>query len=134
MLVTNNNCDVVTILVFKGPPQIVGGPQNQEVLGGRENNVTFSCEAIANPQHEVSWSYTDSSAVTIVNIANTTNETEDRYRIVMERNEEKFGELTVLNVTYEDRGTYICTASNSVGYISASGILTVQGKLIKLDF
>ena len=129
MLVTNNNCDVVTILIFKGPPQIVGGPQNQEVLGGRENNVTFSCEAIANPQHEVSWSYTDSSDVTITNIANTANESEDRYHIFMERNKTRFGELTVLNVTYEDHGTYTCTASNSVGCVSASGILTVQGKL-----
>ena len=129
MLVTNNNCDVVTILVFKGPPQIVGGPHNQEVLGGRGNKVTFSCEAIANPQHEVSWSYTDSSDVTLANIANTTNEREDRYCIFMERNETRFGELTVRNVTYEDRGTYACTASNSVGYISASGILIVQGKL-----
>ena len=125
-----DNYDIFKIFsVFKGPPQIVGGPQNQEILGGQDNNVTFSCEAIANPQHEISWSYTDSSDVTWTDISSTTNESMGKYCIFRDINDTRFGELTVLNVTYEDRGMYTCTASNSVGDVSAKGILTVQGKL-----
>ncbi len=39
-----------------------------------------------------------------------------------------FGQLTVLNVVYNDRGTYTCTATNTVGSVVDSGSLTVQGR------
>ena len=88
------------------------------------------CNAIAEPQHEISWSFTDADDVTAERIAATNSEdsSDDRYTINRMRNETMlFGELTVSNVEFEDRGVYTCTAQNDIGRETAAANLTVHG-------
>ena len=56
--------------------------------------------------------------------------TSSKYSIVEDRNTTRYGELTVMNVEYEDRGVYTCTATNSIGSVMESANLTVQGKYV----
>ena len=37
--------------------------------------------------------------------------------------------LTIYDVQYQDRGQYICMASNIIGDVSSGAALTVQGKV-----
>ena len=104
----------------------MGGPEDREVLGGSGHSVTFSCEAIANPEHNISWSYEDANGIIFNDIITTSSRNESKYHILAEGM--NFGQLKVLNVTYNDRGTYTCTATNTVGSVFYSGSLTVQGK------
>ena len=50
-----------------------------------------------------------------------------KYVIVDERSNSRFGELTVMNVEFGDRGVYTCSAANDVGTVSALANLTVHG-------
>ena len=50
-----------------------------------------------------------------------------KYLIQTDINKIDYGLLTVLDITYEDRGIYSCTAFNSLGQVSDNGSLTVQG-------
>ena len=54
----------------------------------------------------------------------------DKYSINSNRTDALFGELTVNNVQFEDRGTYVCTAINANGFEEAQANLTVHGKLL----
>ena len=114
-----------------GPPQIVGGPQDRDVLGQAGHNVTFSCEAIASPPHNNSWSYTNASGFLSPDIINADSANTSKYLILNDVRSSGYGQLTVLNITYKDRGTYTCTAFNSIGRVSNNGTLTVQGMFIK---
>ena len=82
----------------------------------------FSCDALASPDHTVSWTFTDFNQTVMDIVSNI------KYTIVGDRNDSRFGELTVVNVTYEDRGVYTCSAANSIGTVTASANLTVHGK------
>ncbi len=104
----------------------MGGPEDREVLGGSDLHVTFSCEAIANPVHNISWSYEDANGNIVNNIITTSSMSTSKYQIFAEGI--NFGQLTVLSVIYNDRGTYTCTATNTVGSVVDSGSLIVQGR------
>ena len=39
-----------------------------------------------------------------------------------------FGELTILDVQFSDRGTYTCTVENIIGFLTREANLTVHGK------
>ena len=90
----------------------------------------FACSAIADPEHTVSWSFTDSdgdiadkiAATDVEDPGNSTKYSINRLRTAT------FGQLTVNNVTYEDRGVYTCTAENVVGFEDDSANLTVHGE------
>ena len=77
---------------------------------------------LADPEHNISWKFTNFSGV-LTEITNSS-----KYFIVANRNTTRFGELTVMNVVYEDRGKYTCTATNSIESIVASANLTVHGE------
>ena len=86
--------------------------------------------AIADPEHSVEWSFTNADGVTMKRIASTdsmVSSNNSKYSIVSDRTARNFGELTVRNVVYEDRGTYSCTAANFNGDESAEANLTVHG-------
>ncbi len=106
----------------------MGGPEDREVLGGSGFSVKFSCEAIANPEHNISWSYEDANGTILSDIITTSSMSTSKYQIFAEGM--NFGQLTVLSVVYNDRGTYTCTATNTVGSVVDSGRLTVQGKCV----
>ena len=93
----------------------------------------FICMASAVPLHEIVWSFTDVNGVTVERIAATADyesavTISSKYSINRNRTEEVlFGQLTVRNVEYSDRGTYICLAQNFNGDDNAQANLTVHG-------
>ena len=111
----------------------MSGPQAELVINDGSSAAVFSCEAIAFPEHNVTWSYTNSTGdmfdlmFDLMIATDDDGAGTDKYVIVGDRNGTEFGRLTVNNVTYEDRGTYTCTAANGVGMVSSSGNLTVHG-------
>ena len=89
----------------------------------------FQCEASAVPEHNVFWTFTNSDGSTRAIISTTESDT-DKYQVKRMRGiGAVFGELTVLDVQYEDRGRYTCTAMNSLGSDVSNANLTVHGEL-----
>ena len=111
-------------LIILTSPLIVVSPQDQFTTVN--NSVLFECNAIANPQHNISWSFRNFSGFIFNNIANTENVTGDKYHV--DRTNAGFGDLTIDNVTFADHGTYTCIASNAYGMNNFSANLTVHGR------
>jgi len=113
-------------LFSPGPPQIFVPPVDQyEINNG--SSAVFQCEASAVPDHDVFWTFTNFIGST-VSVIDTTSLDTDKYQIGrMRRVRAGFGELTVLDVRYEDRGTYACTAMNIIGVDMSDANLTVHG-------
>ena len=110
-----------------GPPLIFAPPVDQyEINNG--SSAVFQCEASAVPLHDVFWTFTNFNGST-VSIIDTTSPDTEKYQIGRMRGiRAGFGELTVLNVQYEDRGTYACTAMNIIGSDMSDANLTVHGE------
>ena len=86
---------------------------------------------MAIPQHNVTWSFMSFDGG-IYEIINTDGTNTSKYLILDDVTDERgFGKLTVRNVTYGDRGTYICLAANEFGTHSAQANLTVQGMVLQ---
>lgn len=86
--------------------------------------MTFDCEAVADPPHQVYWIFNNSK-----NLLNTAQPmASNKYSIVRDNTGIIFGRLTVHNLQYEDRGIYQCIITNYVGNKSSSALLTVLGK------
>ena len=112
---------------FVGPPDIVQGPSNTTEID--DNDVTLVCNAIAFPQHNITWMFqrtnTDNAAV----IINTSSPDPNmKYFIDDNINSASFGTLTITNLQYSDRGIYTCTAANTRGAVSAEAMVNVHGK------
>jgi len=98
------------------------------------SSAVFQCTALADPEHQVSWSFNSSSGNISERIAATDSEmasSNNKYAINRTRDGTRFGELTVNNVMYEDCGTYTCLAENRLGMEEAKADLTVHGKPVK---
>ena len=97
------------------------------------SSAVFQCEASAVPEHDVFWTFTNSNGNTL-SIISTAGSDTDKYQVkrMMRRIGAGFGELTVLDVQYEDRGRYTCTAMNSVGSDVSNASLTVHGECLEL--
>ena len=110
-----------------GPPLIFAPPVDQyEINNG--SSAVFQCEASAMPSHDVFWTFTNFNGST-VSIIDTTLPDTDKYQIKRTRGfGTGFGELTVLNVQYKDRGMYVCTAMNIIGLDDSDANLTVHGE------
>ena len=124
LLVTINLKLLLKFLFFIGDPVIIAPPEDQFSINNGSSAV-FVCRALAFPNHIISWTFTDISGVVTESISS-----DSKYSIVDDRNINRFGELTVVNVDYRDRGVYTCTATNSIGSDMASANLTVHGELI----
>ena len=114
-------------MISPGRPLIFVPPVDQFKINNGSSAV-FQCEASAVPEHNVFWTFTNSDGITLSIISTTESDT-DKYQVNRTRGiGAGFGELTVIGVQYEDRGTYTCTAMNSVGSDVSDASLTVQGE------
>ena len=111
-----------------GRPVIFVPPEDQfEINNG--SSAVFQCEASAIPEHNVFWTFTNSNGSTL-SIISTTEPDSNKYQVKQVRGiGTGFGELTILDVQYEDRGRYTCTAMNSLGTDVSNANLTVHGEL-----
>ena len=93
------------------------------------SNAVFQCEASAVPNHTVFWNFTNSDGSTQFIISTDEPDT-IKYQVKRERGiRVGFGELTIGDVQYRDRGRYTCTAMNSIGSDVSDANLTVHGEL-----
>ena len=99
----------------------IENPATNEIRNQREN-VTFLCQAVGEPVPDISWYFND----VMINVSDNSS----KYMIVSRSLNITTNEntLTVYNVTSSDVGTYTCNASNIIGNIISSRILTVTSK------
>ena len=121
--IANNVFMILRYIIFTGVPVIIDPPFDQFTIDDG-SSATFLCDALAFPEHTISWTFTNKSGV-VTDIVSDGN----KYFIVADHSTTRFGELTVMNVDYEDRGLYTCTATNSIGSDKGSANLTVHGEL-----
>ena len=107
-----------------GPPLIAIEPMDQTVI----NSAMFNCFAAAFPQHSVSWAFTNFDGVRVDIISTSDANDTSKYQIIRDSGSDRFGELTVLDVQFSDRGSYNCTAENIIGSETRGANLTVHGK------
>lgn len=102
-----------------GPPQITSkSPAN--ITQYVETNVTLVCTVIADPNPTTSWKRADP----------------DGKFVEIKRADDKFdGNFTIHNARLEDSGTYLCNASNTLGYdYYTTEIIIKAGKLHGIVF
>ena len=117
-------CEIANLNIFylaDGP--VIATPPSDQFTISDGSSATFFCDALAFPEHTISWTFTNISGV-VTDIVSD----DSKYSIVANHSTTRFGELTVMNVDYEDRGVYTCTATNSIGSDRASANLSVHGE------
>ena len=80
-------------------------------------NVTFECEAVAEPLYTVEWQLNETSL----------NNSSNKYLV-----NPITGQLSIYSVVLEDTGMYTCIVDNIHGNDSASATLTIQSMSIVL--
>ena len=117
-----------------GPPDIVVGPTS--TIETDDNDVTLKCDAIAFPQHNITWMFQRTNTGNARMIINTSSpDPIMKYLIDDDVNSTSFGTLTITDLQYSDRGMYTCVAVNTRGADSAEAVVNVHGKnfIIVLD-
>lgn len=89
-------------------PRFVQPPQDVDVREGDAGKLT--CDVFANPKAEITWSFNDGPINQLY--VSTNNK----------------AELFIPHVSLADAGTYRCTASNSLGKITAAAKIQVFSK------
>ena len=113
---------------FLGIPTIRAAPQDSVTIDGQD--AVFICSALAFPEHNIFWEFTpeEGNTTNIINTSGMSNSA--KYSITRSRSDTQlFGQLSVNNVQFADRGTYRCTAENDLGAVNATASLTVHGTL-----
>lgn len=103
------------LITFVGRPAIINVPINKRRIEG--DSVVFSCFATGDPIPQVTWRFNGSVIQT-----NTS-----KYSIGAITQGPEFGSLTINDLTYFDKGEYMCTATNVNGSSSVSAMLEIQG-------
>ena len=110
-----------------GPPNIIVGPTTTIEID--DNDVTLVCDAIAFPQHNITWMFQRINTDNARMIINTSSpDPTMKYLIDDNVNSTSFGTLTITNLQYSDRGMYTCIAANTRGAVSAEAMVNVHGK------
>lgn len=94
----------------KLPPRLIHSPYNIDAPKG--STIEVPCRADGEPTPVIVWRK-DGSVLD-----------EDK----VHRKISPVGSLYIRNVTFDDAGTYECSAVNDYGKVAAHGILTVKGK------
>ena len=119
------NYNYIHCYTIIGPPKFITTPSDEMIVNG--SNVTFVCEGVGDPQHDVSWTFNGSL------IASTTIDIIQSSKYSLYRDKEQlssYGSLTILNADFSDGGIYQCFLNNTVGTINSSVSLTVNGMYI----
>ena len=116
-----------------GPPDIVKAPI--ETIQIDDNSVTLMCNAIAFPQHNVTWMFQMTNTDNARMIVNTSS-SDPSMKYIIDDNVDSgsFGTLTITDLQYSDRGIYTCIAANTHGAVSAEAMVNVHGKNIIIVF
>ena len=110
-----------------GPPDILVGPTS--TIETDDNDVTLKCDAIAFPQHNITWMFRRTNAGNAIMIINTSSpDPTMKYLIKDNVNSTSFGTLTITDLQYSDRGMYTCVAANTRGAVHAEAMVNVHGK------
>ena len=110
-----------------GPPDILVGPTSTIETDG--NDVTLECDAIASPQHNITWMFQRTNTGNARMIVNTSSpDLTMKYLIDNNVNSTNFGTLTITELQYGDRGMYTCIAANTRGAVHAEAVVNVHGK------
>lgn len=80
--------------------------------------ITFTCQAVGQPVPNIVWYFNG-------NLINESNK--DLMVIINMINITTTSTLTVNNTQSAHVGTYTCVASNDIGSVTSSGVLTVNG-------
>ena len=116
-----------------GPPDIVEGPT--DTIEINDNDVTLMCNAIALPQHNITWMFQMTNTDNARMIVNTSSpDPSMKYIIDDNVDSGSFGTLTITDLQYSDRGIYTCIAANTRGAVSAEAMVNVHGKYIIIVF
>ena len=116
-----------------GPPDIVQPSSNTIEING--NVVTLVCNAIAFPQHNITWMYQMTNTDNARMVVNTSS-SDPSMKYIIDDNVDSgsFGTLTITDLQYSDRGIYTCIAANTHGAVSAEAMVNVHGKNIIIVF
>ena len=108
------------MLIFAVIPSIKTSINDEISIQGQ--NLTLLCQAVGEPFPDISWYFND----VMINVLDNSS----KYMIVSRSLNITTTEntLTVYNVRSSDVGTYTCNASNKIGSVTSSGILTVTSK------
>ena len=117
-----------------GPPDIISAPVDTIEID--DNDVTLICNALAFPQHNITWMYQrmrsdvgrDITSSSDTNMKYLINNTVITISFGSLTGALIFGTLTITNLQYDDRGIYTCVAANTRGVVSASAMINVHGK------
>ena len=120
---------LLTYIYMLGPPDIVEGPT--DIIEIDDNDVTLMCNAIALPQHNITWMFQMTNTNNTRMIVNTSSpDPSMKYIIDDNVDSGSFGTLTINDLQYSDRGIYTCIAANTHGAVSAEAMVNVHGKNI----
>ena len=101
-----------------GSPVFAIYPTDVTVVEG--DTVMFRCLATATPFPTVAWIFND----TVLSYG-------AKYQL---GSDNEFGTLTIQNPTFDDRGRYRCVYNNTLGSVTASAYLSVQGNYMQQVF
>ena len=96
-----------------------------DVLENETNSVTFSCQAIGEPVPTISWHFNG----TMINVSDTS-----KYSVFNTINGNEITSLfTIMTTQSSNAGVYTCEAENFLGTDRNFGILTVNGKNLRIS-
>ena len=111
---------VLIVFVYTVIPSIENIIDNE--IRDQEQNVKFLCQSVGEPVPDISW-YFNGIMISVSVNSNKHMIMSSSLNITTTENI-----LTVYNVTSSDVGTYTCHATNVVGSVTSSGILTVTSE------
>lgn len=96
-------------------PAVISGPSNQSVDEGTRT-VNFSCKVIGSPEPAVSWFQQND----VIPLQNTS--------VIVITRSGQTSQLSIINVTLADQGTYKCVATSNIGTYAKEAELVVKSK------